>query len=333
SRRHPVRRFVNRIASLACAFDDFDDGPGKHFLDRVRELVQEIVDGDFDQIDIYAAKLAALEVFIADQTHEQVQEKGAISTLGSKEAELRLQQRYMLQLQGALNPLQLPDYLRNFLAQVWSQALVLAASRDGATSDRAQRYRRVGRDLVMSVQPKGSPPMRKKFLMQLPPLMKDLNEGLALVGWPEPAQREFFARLLPAHAESLKLAPQTELDHNMMVKQLETIFAMPVPGSETLSPADAVPEIDADAMARRFSAEEAQNVGLVSENAVDWSGTVDIDLDDTTATGTATENDADAAVAATEPTTDAVPEHTPEEPAEVEAKIEAEATPEEKAPA
>lgn len=288
SRRHPVRRFVNRIASLACAFDDFDDGPGKQFLERVRELVQEIVEGDFDQIDIYTAKLATLEGFIADQTHQGVQSQGAANTLGSKEAELRLQQRYMLQLQASLRPMQLPDYLGNFLAQVWSQALVLAVSRDGAASDRAQRYRRAGRDLVMSVQPKGSPALRKKFLMQLPPLMKDLNEGLALVGWPEPAQREFFARLLPAHAESLKSPPQTELDHNMMVKQLESIFATPVPGSETLSPSDPVPEVDAEVLAKRFSPEEAQRVGLVTESAVDWSGTVDIDLGDETASGTAT---------------------------------------------
>ncbi len=38
SRRHPVRRFVNRIASLACAFDDFADNPGKDFLSHVRDL-------------------------------------------------------------------------------------------------------------------------------------------------------------------------------------------------------------------------------------------------------------------------------------------------------
>ncbi len=289
SRRHPVRRFVNRIASLACAFDDFDEGPGKHFLDRVRELVQEIVDGDFDQIEIYSAKLGALEGFIAEQTHGDAQQQGAAAMLGTKEAELRLQQRYMLQLQGALTPLQLPEYLRTFLAQVWSQALVLAVSREGASSDRAARYRRVGRDVVMSIQPKGSPAMRKKFLMQLPPLMKDLNEGLALVGWPEPAQREFFALLLPAHAESLKVAALTELDHNMMVKQLENIFAMPVPGSEQLSPADTVPEVDAEVIAKRFSPEEAKSVGLVTENAVDWSGTVDIDLNDDTITGPVTQ--------------------------------------------
>ena len=278
SRRHPVRRFVNRIASLACAFDDFDDGPGKHFLERVRELVQEIVEGDFDQIELYTAKLAALEGFIAEQTHREVERVDAASTLGAKEAELRLQQRYMLQLQSALTPMALPDYLRGFVAQVWSQALVLATSRDGAQSERANRYRRAGRDLVMSVQPKGSPTLRKKFLMQLPPLMKDLNEGLLLVGWPAAAQREFFGKLLPAHAESLKAPPQTELDHNLMAKQLEAIFAMPVPGADSLSPADTVPEVEADVIAGRFSAEEARRVGLVVETAVDWSGMVDIDL-------------------------------------------------------
>ncbi len=278
SRRHPVRRFVNRIASLACAFDDFDDGPGKPFLARVRELVQEIVEGDFDQVEVYAAKLASLEAFIADQTHVEAHKRGAADTLNSKESELRLQQRYMMQLRAALAPMALPAYLSDFLPQVWSQALVLAASRDGADSDRAQRYRRVGRDLVMSVQPKGSPALRKKFLMQLPPLMKDLNEGLQLIGWPEAAQREFFGKLLPAHAESLKGQPQSELDHNMMVKQLETVFNIAVPGSETLSSADAVPEVAADVIARRFTPEEAKRVGLVEESAVDWSGNIDIDL-------------------------------------------------------
>ncbi|MDE2092728.1 MAG: DUF1631 family protein [Burkholderiales bacterium] len=286
SRRHPVRRFVNRIASLACAFDDFDDGPGKHFLDRVRALVQEIVEGDFDQIEIYTSKLAALESFIADQTDDQARQQGAAGTLASKETELRLQQRYMLQLQSALAPLDLPPYLREFLPQVWSQAMVLAVSRDGPGSDRAKRYRRVGRDLVMSVQPKGSPALRKKFLMQLPPLMKDLNEGLALIGWPDAAQREFFAKLLPAHAESLKGQAQSELDHNMMVKQLEAIFGLPVPGSDALSAADPVPEVEPEVLARRFSAEEVQRVGLVTESAVDWAGTVDIDLGDEIAAGT-----------------------------------------------
>ncbi|MEO7707557.1 MAG: DUF1631 family protein, partial [Caldimonas sp.] len=278
TRRHPVRRFINRIASLACAFDDFSDGPGRQFLAQVATLVQEIVDGDFDQIDLYAAKLAELEGFIAEQTHVAAEQTGAVSTLAAKESELRIQQRYMLQLQNALAPLNLPPYLGNFLPQVWSQALVLATRQDGPDSDRAQRFRRVGRDLVMSIQPKGSPMLRKKFLMQLPPLMKDLNEGMQLLGWPESAQRELLGKLLPAHAESLKSPPLSELDFNLMAKQLEAIFNTAIPGTDSASSVGELPEVDEAAIAQRFTPEEAAKVGLVQESAVDWDGHIDIDL-------------------------------------------------------
>ena len=195
-----------------------------------RKLVDEIVQGDFDQVELYAEKVAELESFIAEQSEGEVEASGAVNTLEAKESELRIQQRYMLQLRGALGPLSLPAYLQEFLAQVWSQALVLAVRRDGADSDRAKRYRRVGTDLVMSIQPKGSPTLRKKFLMQLPPLMKDLNEGMKLIGWPETAQKEFFGKLLPAHAESLKGQAMSELDHNLLVKQVEVVFATPGAG-------------------------------------------------------------------------------------------------------
>jgi len=279
SRRHPVRRFVNRIASLACAYDDFSEGPGKELLDRVKQLVQEIVEGDFDQIEIYTSKLSDLEQFIGEQTQGQVQQTPAAATLESKESELRVQQRYMLQLSTALRPLALPPYLRDFVSQVWSQALVLAVRRDGAASERYARFKRAGRDLVMSVQPKGSPVLRKKFLMQLPQLMKDLNEGMALIGWPDAAQKAFFAQLLPAHAESLKAPPLSELDHNLLAKQVEGVFNTTIPGVDSLSVSDVVPEVESAVIEKRFTPEEARQVGLIEESAIDWSGSVDIELD------------------------------------------------------
>ncbi|MEO6407760.1 MAG: DUF1631 family protein [Burkholderiaceae bacterium] len=297
SRRHPVRRFVNRIASLACAFDDFEDGPGKQFLQRVRELVQEIVEGDFDQIELYSGKLGELEDFIAQQSQVEAAQTPAASTLEAKESELLVQQRYMLALQAGLRPMALQPYLRDFVSQVWSQALVQAVRRDGADSDMAKRFRRAARDLVMSVQPKGSPMLRKKFLMQLPQLMKDLNAGMQLIGWPEAAQKEFFAQLLPAHAESLKVAPLSELDYNMMVKQAEAVFAVPVPGDSGLTASDPLPELGDAELEQRFSPAEAQQVGLVEPSAVDWSRTVDIELDDEPAN--AIDNSADVPLAST----------------------------------
>ncbi|HEY0817193.1 MAG TPA: DUF1631 family protein [Rhizobacter sp.] len=283
SRKHPVRRFVNRMASLAAAFEDLDEGTGKQFMARVRELVQEIVQGDFDQIELYSSKLSALENFVAQQAKAEVEASAqAVSVLDSKESDLRVQQRYMLQLRTAFTPLALPDYLRDFLTQVWSQAIALGTRREGAQSETVQRLKRAGRDLVMSVQPKGSPTLRKKFLMQLPPLMKDLNEGMKLVGWPEAAQKEFFGKLLPAHAESLKAAPLSELDYNLLAKQVEGVFNTPVPEPDALLRDVPITSTGGTtgtaALEPQFSDTEAQQIGLVSETAVDWSKEVDIDL-------------------------------------------------------
>ncbi|MBX3622170.1 MAG: DUF1631 family protein [Rhizobacter sp.] len=279
SRKHPVRRFVNRMASLAAAFEDLDEGTGKQFMARVRELVQEIVEGDFDQIDVYTSKLGALEYFVAQQAKAEVEANvKAVSVLDGKESDLRVQQRYMLQLRTALTPLSLPEYMRDFLAQVWSQAIALATRREGPQSELVQRMKRAGRDLVLSVQPKGSPAMRKKFLMQLPPLMKDLNEGMKLVGWPDTAQKDFFAKLLPAHAESLKGQPLTDLEYNLLAKQLEGVFNTPVPEPDALLRDVPVTSTGATEVAPQFSDTEAQQIGLIDESAVNWSKEVDIDL-------------------------------------------------------
>jgi hypothetical protein len=279
SRRHPVRRFVNRVASLACAFEDFKEDPGRRFLARVSALVQEIVRGDFDQIEVYERQLSELEAFVANDGDDQTAEHGGAATLlAAKEGELRLQQRYVQQLAAALAPLSMPDFLRDFLSQVWSQAIVHVSRGDGDDAPRTVRLRRAARELVMSVQPKGTPAHRKAFLMALPQLMKDLNEGLDAIGWPDAAKKDFFGRLLPAHAESLKATAMSDLDYNLLVRQLDAIFQEPLPQADGASPGLTLPPIDAQAARPVFTPEEAQRVGLVDETRIDWDGKVDIEV-------------------------------------------------------
>ena len=277
SRRHPVRRFINRIASLGSAVDDFDDEHGQRLVARVRDLVQEVVDGDFEQIELYEQKLRALEEFVAEQAQQTVQAQGgAASLLAEREIDLRQQQRYSQALHTALRPLAMPDFLRDFLAHVWSQALLRTARAEGLGGARAKLLRLAGRELFLSVQPKGAPEQRKRFLAALPGLMKQLSEGLALIGWPDAARAAFFAQLLPAHAESLRGQALSTLDFNLLVKQIDLAFATPLPTADASAPAG--PAISDELAAAVFSPAEAQRIGLLNEAAVDWDGTVDIDL-------------------------------------------------------
>ncbi len=285
SRKHPVRRFINRIASLGSAFEDFGDEGAKAFLAKVKALIHEVVEGDFDQIEVYEQKLAALEAFTADLAHHDAPGQDATEALLSeKEDQQRLRQLYAQRLEGDLKDVPAAPFLRDFLSRVWSQVLLRAAEQGSAEGPLAQRLRGLGRDLFLSVQPKATPAHRKAFLAELPKLMQGLTEGMNLIAWPEASRRTFFGQLMPAHAEALKSAGGRQLEINLMARQVEGALQRPLPSREDLkamprtAPMQGLPVLTEELHAPQFSADEAQRVGLVQESSVDWAGVVDIDL-------------------------------------------------------
>ena len=290
SRRHPVRRLVNRIATLSVAFEDFDAGPGREFLERVRRLVQEIIEGDFDQLNLYEVKLLDLESLVTEQTSSKAAPNARVAALlDGKETMLRVQQRYTLALKEQLANVVGEDFARDFLSQVWSQVVVFTTMRDGPEAPLTQRMKLAGRDLVLSLQPKSTPQERKEFLLRLPRLMKDLNEGLDLIRWAPRAKKDFFAKLLPAHSQSLKAAPLTEFAVRQLRHQLDMVDKVVIPKPAEVPP-DTVPAaLTEPEMPISFTAEEARQVGLVDETAVDGDGNIDLDLGEEVATDVDTE--------------------------------------------
>lgn len=286
SRKHPVRRFVNRIATLSAAFDDSLQGMGPAYLARVKKLIDDVVDGEFDRMDVYEAKLAELEAFIEDQNKQESAESAAVAALLSgKEADLRVQQRFMQLLKRELADVEMPEFVRDFLTQIWSQVQVMAVTRDGMDSPLATRMKKTSRELTLSVQPKGSPQLRRDFLVKLPQLMKDLNEGLTMIQWPEEARQDFFSKLLPAHAEALKAQPPHDLTTRLMEQQLNKVEKLSIPSRDEAANdplpvmADSIEAPTTLTVVTALSAEEVQSAGFIPEAAVPSADEpLDIDL-------------------------------------------------------
>ena len=285
SRRHPVRRFVNRIASLGSAFEDFDEEGARAFLNKVRSLVQEVIDGDFEHIELYEQKLADLEQLAGEIAASDMQQGGGIDAaalLAEKEDQQRLRQLYAHRLSSELKDVEGPPFLRDFIAKVWSQVLLRAAEKGGPDGEQgalAQRLRATGRELYLSVQPKATPAHRKVFLAELPRMMQELTEGMNLIGWPEAQRREFFGQLMPAHAEALRSPTGRTLDINLMARKVEGALQRKLPSRDDLRaiPPGALPVLT-DEIPPQLSPDEALRVGLVQDSAIDWNGHVDIDL-------------------------------------------------------
>ena len=81
SRKHPVRRFVNRIATLSAAFDDPESASGQACLARITQLVNDVVEGDFERMDLFEAKLAELEAFVEAENAAEASEHARVAEL------------------------------------------------------------------------------------------------------------------------------------------------------------------------------------------------------------------------------------------------------------
>ncbi len=287
SRRHPVRRLINRIASLSAAFDDLDSGPGQALVSRVRDLVQSIVDGDFDQLQVYEQQLKELERFVIEQGRHEVESHGPTrQLLADRETELHAHRRSARQLKSDLQPLQAPEFVREFIAEVWTQVLLRTTQTAGPDSDSAKRARQAGKDLFMSVQPKGTPAQRQEFLSQLPKLMQELNNGMDLIAWPEESRKTFFGQLLPAHAQSLKGEGLRTLDYNLLARQVDLVLDSALQRQDTAAPRPVTSPVPLDTdHAPLLTPSEAQAVGLLAEDQVDWTGPLDIDQTEEPAVG------------------------------------------------
>ena len=278
SHRHPVRRFINRLASLGSGFEDFSEVGAQEFLTKVKALVQDVIEGDFDHIEVYEHKLASLEHFVADQASKELQARnGANSLLSEKEDQYRLRQLYAQRLAGELKDVEAPAFLRDFVSRVWSQVLLRAAELGGVDGQQAQRLRRVGRDLFLSVHAKPTPALRKAFLAELPKLMRDLTEGMNLIGWPEAQRKVFFGQLMPAHAEALKSPGGSQLEVNLMARKVDGALERPLPSRDDLRAAGMLPVLLDEIPPPQLNAEEVQRVGFVEESSVDWARPVQPD--------------------------------------------------------
>ena len=285
SRRHPVRRFVNRLATLSASFDDIGGAEAQAFLFKAGALVQEVVEGDFEQIGLYEEKLATLEAFVAQQQAEALDDAGneAAALVSFKEDEMRLQQLYAERLAGDLRSVAAPLFVLDFVSRVWSQVLLTAQAQDDQhkpAGQKAARLRPVARELVLSVQPKTTPAQRKQLLSELPRLMLALTEGMELVGWPQEQRSEFFGQLMPAHGEALKSTAGRQLDINLTMRQVDGALSRPPPSRADLNPGSVVPVLRDVMVPMKFSAEEAARIGLLDESAVQWDGQLDINVDE-----------------------------------------------------
>lgn len=270
SRHHSAREFMNRLTALSAGFESLAYGAGKYFLEQAEACVLRLSQDGVEDSGLFDEAIEIIEQAARAplNAQEETQQAEVMAVLQRKELQMRAQLSYMATVRQTLANLDMPDLVRSFVVEIWSQAVVLASLQDGASSLRAQEFLQCACDLIMSVQPRNTPHERQKFLIKLPTMLKILREGLKAIGWPLEAQSHFFKQLSSAQSMSLQKHALSEHHQHLLVTTLAAFQSIPLPHSTSSAiPAkdDMTMPVDLSVMSY-FDPQEAITVHLMPDD-------------------------------------------------------------------
>lgn len=204
--RHPVRRMLDAVASLAVHLPDTEAGNAR--LEAISGVVGKVLDNFEQDIGLFADAAEALEAMHAELDN-QVEEVAAVSLREDIDV-IRRGERAELApvvvhdfINRALNE-EAPESVREFLRRDWAKLLTRDYIEEGDQGAHFNSHVETMRELVWSVQTKADMDARLMLVRILPGLLKRLREGVAEIEMSQKIADRFFASLVILHANAVR---------------------------------------------------------------------------------------------------------------------------------
>jgi hypothetical protein len=242
NRQHPARRLLDAIV---------DAGRGwaqealPRLVDKVRAVIETVLDGFEQDTAIFSSQIAELERFLTDEaakatdTARQMQD-----AVEQEERKSLVRQVVSRQVQRHTTRQGLPALVRDFLERLWHLVLLNAYLRYGEAGQGWKDNVAAMDDLVWSVTPKTDAEERRRLLGMLPGLLNRLRSGLKSIDMEDEWDR-FYQRLVHLHAGAVSQATATATADRLLTpgarEQTARTPAIPerpqaAPSAETAAP-------------------------------------------------------------------------------------------------
>lgn len=202
---HPARRLLNEMASAALGCDEQDNAVQQKLYDKMVEVVQKLLH-DFDEnIALFEESFEDFSAFIQKEQRRALLVEQR--TKDAEEGKAKTEQAKQLagqEVQQRLANNQLPEVVTDLLQDGWVNVLFIAYLKEGNQSQVWLNALSAMDNLIWSVQPHSTIDDRKKLLKMVPPLMKQLREGLTEISYDPYKQRQLFKQLQTLHVQSLR---------------------------------------------------------------------------------------------------------------------------------
>ncbi|NCC29032.1 MAG: DUF1631 domain-containing protein [Gammaproteobacteria bacterium] len=203
-RRHPARRLLDVVASSGIGRNEKDE---PRLVDKVREIVDAVVEGFDEDLNVFAVQTYTLEEFLREEEeHAQSKSQRVFDQLEQRDRQEIAATRVGEVLATRTSDTTLPVLVGSFFDRFWRRVLIDVFIRFGDAGEPWREALATMDDLIWSVKPKDTATERSRLLTALPDLLKRLRRGLETVHLEE-AWDPFFDRLIRLHMGALHKEP------------------------------------------------------------------------------------------------------------------------------
>jgi hypothetical protein len=193
---HPARRLIDRMGACVMGFDASASAVGDALEGEIKRVVQVVEAYPDTGRRVFQTVLTEFERFLEHYfKSENEATKRGVSLAQQVEQRETLAIQYTIELRKLLNEVPVQEGVRQFLFQVWADVLAMSAVRHGAQAEATKAARKAATDLIWSAGAKVSREERADVIRRLPPLLKQLRDGMESAGVPA-AKRDEHVRSL-----------------------------------------------------------------------------------------------------------------------------------------
>ncbi len=202
---HPARRLLNTLADAGLGYSE--DVINGRLLDKVSEAVQRIIDEFEEDVGLFDTVRESLEEFLEEERRQaEVRAERCARVIEGRERIERAHTAAEALVSSTLlrHGDALPEFIRDFIAEHWREALRLTHVRDGADSEAWKLAVKTLHSLCWSCLPMEDVAQRRKLVKLLPALLRNLNYGMDLAALPGREREAFLHRLAELHREQVR---------------------------------------------------------------------------------------------------------------------------------
>jgi hypothetical protein len=207
---HPARQLLDTLGEIALRLPA-DFGNSNPLFGRLESLLQEIVDGFQDNIEIFDTVRKRLQVLVAEEDQRVEQEnQAAVKHVEEMENLAVAKSIAQEEVKARIQAHNLPGPVLEFLIQQWLKLLLLIHVKEGTESQAWKAALESMDQLIWSVEPKNTLDERRKLATLVPGLIRNITAGLRAAGIADDVRMQFFADLMNYHTQAISAPVQPD---------------------------------------------------------------------------------------------------------------------------